>query len=84
MLKSLSLFALALALIFSTGCMFSKKARAARETTITSEVEGNLQRRWVERRAAELVAQGTAAEAAQAQAQREFAEKFAFTGAAKK
>ena len=61
-----------LALVLCTGCIFSKRSRARENTTITGEVQETFRKRWVDRRTAELVAQGTAAEAARAQAERDF------------
>ena len=61
------------------GCsLFSKKARAKESTAIAGEVEATFRQRWVDKRVGELVAQGMAAEAARAQAGREFDERYQF------
>jgi hypothetical protein len=61
------------------GCsLFSKKPRAKESTAIAGEVEATFRQRWVDKRAAELTSQGVAAEAARAQAGREFDERYQF------
>ena len=61
------------------GCsLFSKKARAKESTAIAGEVEATFRQRWVDKRAGELAAQGVAADAARAQAGREFDERYQF------
>lgn len=75
------LIALSAALLaLSTGCgLFSKKERKPKESSaIAGEVEETFRRRWLDKRTAELTAQGTAAETARAQAEAEFRERFAF------
>lgn len=85
MFSRLSLLCCALVLALSTGCILGKKTPRTKDNgNITSEVEDSLKKRWLERRAAELTAQGATPAAAQAQAAAEFAEKYAFTGATKK
>ncbi|MBI5771019.1 MAG: hypothetical protein HZA93_24800 [Verrucomicrobia bacterium] len=76
----------AVAALGASGCsMFSKKPAQPKENpSISGQTEDSLRQRWIDRRAAELAAQGTAAEAARTQAEREFREKFPYTGAAKK
>lgn len=70
---------LVLLLILSSGCLFSRKSGAPKESSsISGEVEANFKRRWIERRTAELVAQRSPADAAVAQATREFGEKYEF------
>jgi lipoprotein NlpI len=79
MTQRLFLSSLACVLVFSTGCMFSKKNRKPKENSaIASEVEESFQRRWIDQRVAQLVAQGVATDAAQAQASREFGERYDF------
>jgi hypothetical protein len=69
----------------STGCLFSKKAGRVKESsTISADVEESFRKRWVDKRATELTAQGTAAEAARTQAESEFRERYGFTRAGKK
>lgn len=73
----LSLLMLAAA---TSGCtLFRKSSRPKESSAISSEVEENFHRRWVEKRSAELVAQGVAAAAAQTQAENEFREKYDFS-----
>jgi 1,2-phenylacetyl-CoA epoxidase catalytic subunit len=65
--------------------MFWKKsAKTKDESAISVETEDSLKQRWLEKRTAELVAQGLTAEAAKAQALDEFKAKYSFTAAAKK
>ncbi|MEY4941792.1 MAG: hypothetical protein RIQ93_3527 [Verrucomicrobiota bacterium] len=79
MTKRLFHASLVFALVLSSGCLFSRKSGAPKESSsISGEVEANFKRRWVDRRTAELVAQRTPADAALAQATREFGEKYEF------
>lgn len=67
------------AVLASTGCsLFRKSSRPKESTAISSEVEATFRQRWVEKRVAELSAQGVAAEAARTQANREFNERYQF------
>jgi hypothetical protein len=77
---------LATVLVFSPGCsMFSKKDKKPKESSaIASEVEESFKRRWIDHRTAELVAQGAAADTAQAQAAKEFGERYDFNNRPKK
>jgi hypothetical protein len=87
MTQRLLLSCLAASLLTATGCSLLSKKKSDQpkdKGAIVSDVEESLRRRWVERRTAELAASGLAADAAQAQATREFREKFEYTGAAKK
>ena len=78
MTKHLLLLLLAAsALVFSTGCVFGKK-KPKESSAIAGEVEETFRRRWVDKRVGELVAQGTAAEAARTQAETEFRERYRF------
>src|ERR1043166_1662816 len=82
MRKALPLSIAALAVSLSTGCIFSKKAHRAKESSaISADVEESFRKRWVDKRSGELTAQGTAAETARTQAEAEFREKYAFTRA---
>ena len=72
---------LLLSTALSSGCLHWKKNAAPKDTTITSEVEGPFRQRWIDRRAAELVAQGKSADAAHAQATDEFREHYGVMGA---
>lgn len=83
MTKHLLLLALAALALHSSGCLFSKKAKTAKENSaISAEVEESFRTRWVDKRTAEIVAKGTAAEAARTQAETEFRERYGFTRAA--
>jgi hypothetical protein len=68
------------------GCLHSKKAKAKAKPTsaIAAEMEQNLRQRFIDRRVSELVAQGVAAEAAQARAAEEFKARYGYTSAAQK
>jgi hypothetical protein len=62
-----------------TGCgFFSKKTRAKESTAIAGEVEATFRQRWIDQRIGQLAAQGVAADAARAQAGREFDERYQF------
>lgn len=85
MIPRLPLLCLATVTLLTGGCLFSKKSSSPKENpAIAGSVEETFKVRWVEKRSAELVAQGKAAEVARAQAVAEFQEKFAFTGSAAK
>lgn len=85
MTKHLLLFVLATSTLLSSGCVFSKKTPRVKESSaISAEVEESFRQRWVDKRVAELTAQGTAADAARTQAETEFRERFGFTRAAQK
>lgn len=85
MTKAIFTATVAVTLLLSTGCVFSRKANRPKESSaISSEVEATFRQRWVDKRAAELTAQGTAAAAAHAQAEREFAERYSFDQKLKK
>lgn len=71
---------LALLLVFSSGCVFSKKPKRPKESSaIAGEVEESFRRRWVDRRTGELMAQGTAADVARTRAETEFRERYDFS-----
>lgn len=78
-------FFLVAAVSLAGGCALTKKpARPAENPSIAGQTEESLRARWIDRRAAELVAQGAVAEAARAQAAEEFRAKFPYMGAAQK
>ena len=80
MTKALLLFVSIATLALSSGCLFSKKAQRAKESSaISADVEESFHRRWIDKRIGELTAQGTAADPARTQAESEFHERFAFT-----
>jgi hypothetical protein len=69
-----------LAATMTAGCtLFRKSNRPKESPAISSEVEETFRRRWIEKRVAELAAQGVASPAAEAQADNEFRERFGFT-----
>ena len=72
-------------LALCTGCLFSRKAQRAKESTaISADVEESFRKRWVDKRVAELAAQGTVADAARTQAETEFRDRYGYTRAGKK
>ena len=88
-----SLLLLLLAALFSGGCasfhipFIGKKGTkppvqlGPRDSDqVATDTERDFMHRWVEKRAAELVAQGQASDAAHAQAQSEFAQRFPTLG----
>jgi hypothetical protein len=85
-MKRLVPFALAVVLLASTAChMFSSKKNPAapkESKTVAADVEKDFMHRWIDKRAADLVAQGRTPEAARAQAVAEFKTTFSFTKAA--
>jgi hypothetical protein len=70
----------ALLLLCASGCgVLSKQSGQPKENpAIAADTEEVFRQRWLEKRTAELVARGTEAAAAAAQAAREFQEKFGF------
>lgn len=87
MMKRLLLALVSSTLLLSAGCsMFSKKNKEPSDRPVVekeskspaADNEEVLRRRWVDKRAAELAAQGTEATAARAQAEREFSERYGF------
>jgi hypothetical protein len=81
------LIASAVLLLGSTGChMFSKKKAPAVPVdgpNVAVDTENDFMHRWIDKRTSELVAQGTSADAARAQAVSEFKIKYSYTEAAK-
>jgi lipoprotein NlpI len=77
MIKPLLLSCVTIALL--SGCSMFKRDKAREETQITAEVQETFRKRWVDKRTADLVTQGTAAEAARAQAEREFNATYDFS-----
>jgi hypothetical protein len=85
MIKALLFTVCIAALCCASGCVFPFKGSRPKESSaIAADVEESFHRRWLDKRVAELTAQGTAAEAARVQAESEFRERFAFTRAAQK
>jgi hypothetical protein len=84
-IRHLTLPALALTVALSGGCSLMKKSAKPKESpTLAGETEDSLKQRWMDKRVAELVAQGVVADAARAQAAEEFRTKYSYTGAAQK
>jgi hypothetical protein len=70
----------AILLALSTGCTFFKGSKKPKESSaISGEVEETFRRRWVEKRASELSAQGVTREAAATQAENEFRQRYNFS-----
>ena len=85
MTQRLSLLALCLAALLTGGCLSSKKSSAPKESSaIAGSVEESFRLRWVDKRAAELTAQGKAAAAARDQANEEFLARYVYTAGAQK
>jgi hypothetical protein len=83
--KALFLTVLVVFAAGSAGCtLFRKSDRAKESSAIARDVEETFRRRWVEKRAAEIVAQGSAADPARVQAENEFREQYPFANSAKK
>lgn len=79
------LVSLLLAALLGTGCSLLKKSSTPKESSaLAAETDQILQQRWVDKRSAELVAQGKSADAAKTQAMAEFRERYGYTSAAKK
>lgn len=79
MTKRLLLALLAITTLFSTGCLFSRKSSHPKQSSkIASDVEQEFRARWMAKRVSDLAQQGVTGAAAQAQASREFQEKFTF------
>ena len=79
MIPRLSLTSLALAALLTTGCLFSKKSNEPKENpAIAGSVEENFKVRWIDKRAADLTAQGKSADAARTQAADEFGQRYLF------
>jgi ribosomal protein S11 len=85
-MKRLVPLTLAAAMLASSGChLFSKKRNpsAPRESpTVATDVEKDFMKRWIDKRTAEIVAKGTAPDAARDQAVAEFKVKYSYTEAA--
>ena len=85
MIQRSILTCLCLATLLTTGCLFSKKSAQPKDNpAIAGSVEESFKLRWIDKRAAELSAQGKPAEAARAQAGVEFNERYVFTGGVQK
>lgn len=84
-MKQRSFFVVCAAVILSTGCSHFKKSQKPKENpAIAADTDENFRQRFVDKRAAELVTQGVAADAAKTQATEEFKARYGYTSAAKK
>ena len=85
-LKSLLVLCAAAIATFSvTGCnLFRKNKKPKENPAIASEVEADFRQRWVDHRVAELVAKGTEATAARAEAEADFRAKYPYLKERKK
>ena len=85
MIPRLSLTCLCLAALLTTGCLFSKKSAEPKENpAIAGSVEEIFKVRWIDKRAAELTAQGKTADAARTLATGEFRERYLFNATPQK
>lgn len=83
---SLSACCLSLVVLFAgSGCLHGKKnAKPKESSAIAGDMESEFKRRFVDKRATELTAQGVTPEAARAQANEEFRVRYGATQAAGK
>lgn len=86
-MKRSLIFLLILPVAFLVGCQHSKKkpatAKEPKENpAVASEIEEGFKQRWVEKRAAELMALGQRPDLARQQAINEFRVKYGYTHAA--
>lgn len=85
MIKALTFTVLLVLAAVSSGCtLFKKSDRPKESSAIASDVEETFRRRWMDQRIGQIVAQGATPEAARAQAESEFREKYSFASSAKK
>ncbi len=86
-MKRLVPIALAAAVLANSSChMFSSKKNPAapkESQTVASDVEKDFMRRWVDKRSAELVAQGSSPTAAHDQAVSEFKATYTYVGSSR-
>jgi hypothetical protein len=82
-MKRLLLFSCVALALVSSGCLFHRKnAKPKENPKIATEVEQGFRQRWLDKRVAELTAQGVAPGQAQQQAAAEFAQHFAYLNSA--
>ena len=84
MIKRLLLSCLALTAVMSSGCFSFKKNAKPKDSLNSNEVESAFRQRSIDKRAAELVAQGQTAEAAHTKATEEFVTRYGAMGAQQK
>jgi len=86
-MKRLVPLTLAAVLLACSGChMFSKKKPPATpklNPNVATDVEKDFMKRWIEKRTADLVAQGNSPVASRAQAEAEFKATYNYTDAAR-
>ena len=86
-MKRLVPLTLAAVLLASSGChMFSKKKKSdvpKEGPAVATDVEKDFMHRWIDKRTADLVAQGSSPAAAKAQAEAEFKARYNYTDAAR-
>lgn len=82
-MKRSLLFFLLLPLVLAAGCFHTKK-KPKDNPAIATEVEEGFKQRWIEKRGADLMAQGMRADLARQQAINEFRIRFGYTHAADK
>lgn len=76
-------FCLLVSLVLSAGCWHSKK-KPKEVTAVATDVEEGFKLRWIEKRSADLVAQGMRIDIARQQAIDEFKVRYSYTRAADK
>ena len=73
------LYILAAALaVVGPACHIIKRKAPKENPNITTDVEAGFKQRWIDKRAAELTAAGTAAPAARQQAEKEFSATYSY------
>ena len=86
-MKRLVPLTLAAVILAGPGChMFSKKKKSdvpKEGPSVAKDVEKDFMHRWIDKRAADLVAQGTPPATARSQAEAEFKAKYNYTDAAR-
>jgi outer membrane biogenesis lipoprotein LolB len=82
-MKRLAFFLLLVPLALATACSHTKK-KPKENPAYASEVEQTFKQRWVEKRAAELMALGLRPDLARQQALEEYSVRFRYTHAADK
>lgn len=72
------LICLLLPVLLSSGCWWHRKNKPKEITAIASDVEAGFKERWMEKRTAELVAQGQRIDIARQQALDEFRARYTY------
>lgn len=84
MIQRLILSSLLVAALLSGGCLSFKKGGKAKDSTVSNEVESEFRQRTIDKRMAELVAQGQTPDAARTTATDEFRARYGSMGAPQK